>query len=197
MPFITEEIWQQLPQRKENESVMIAEFPKPEERYEDEEVADEMGLVIEVINALRNIRGEMNLPPGEQIIALFRTKREDVEKRLRENQPFIQSLALVKKFKFGRDLEKPLYSAFVVVRDVEIFVPMEQSRMEEEVKRLQKEILKIEKESAFVMKKLSNEQFLSKAPSEVVQEVKGKALEFCRQRDKLQESLNKIKEMIG
>jgi valyl-tRNA synthetase len=47
------------------------------------------------------------------------------------------------------------------------------------------------------MKKLSNEQFLSKAPSEVVQEVKGKALESCRQRDKLQESLNKIKEMIG
>jgi valyl-tRNA synthetase len=69
--------------------------------------------------------------------------------------------------------------------------------MEEEVKRLQKEILKIEKESAFVMKKLSNEQFLSKAPSEVVQEVKGKASEFRRQWDKLEESLNKIKEMIG
>ena len=49
MPFITEEIWQQLPQRKENESIMIAEFPKPDERYDDEEVADEMGLIIEMI----------------------------------------------------------------------------------------------------------------------------------------------------
>jgi valyl-tRNA synthetase len=197
MPFVTEEIWQQLPQRKENESIMIAEFPKPDGRYDDEAVADEMALIIEVVNALRNIRGEMNLPPGEQIIALFRTQREDVERRLRGNQSFIQSLALVNQFKFGGDLEKPLHSAFVAVRDVEIFVPMDRSRMEEEAKRLQKEILKIEKESTFVTKKLSNEQFLSKAPTEIVQEVKEKALEFRIQREKLEESLNKIKEMIG
>jgi len=197
MPFITEEIWQQLPQRKENESIMIAQFPKPDKGYDDESVVDEMGLIIEVISALRNIRGEMNLPPGERIMVLLRTKREEVEKRLRENQSFIQSLALVEAFQFGRNLEKPLYSAFVAVRDVEIFVPMERSRMEEEARRLQKEIVKIEKESAFVMKKLSNEQFLSKAPPEIVQEVKGKALEFRGQREKLEESLNKIKEMIG
>jgi valyl-tRNA synthetase len=196
MPFVTEEIWQQLAQRKENESIMVAEFPKPDPRYDDETVADEMGLIIEVVNALRNIRGEMNLPPGEQISALFRTKSGEVEKRLRENQSFFQSLALVNQFKFGWDLEKPLHSAFVAVRDVEIFIPMERFRMEEELKRLQKEILKIEKESAFIMKKLSNEQFLSKAPPEIVQEVKEKASEFRMQRDKLEESLNKIKEML-
>jgi valyl-tRNA synthetase len=69
--------------------------------------------------------------------------------------------------------------------------------MEEEARRLQKEILKVEKESAFVMKKLSNEQFLSKAPPEVVQEVKEKAQEFRTQREKLEESLAKIKEMLG
>ncbi|OGP90936.1 MAG: hypothetical protein A2157_02930 [Deltaproteobacteria bacterium RBG_16_47_11] len=197
MPFITEEIWQQLPGCKENESIMVAEFPKPHERYDDEAVASEMGLVIEVTNALRNIRGEMNLPPGEQITVLFRTRTEEVERKLRENQSFIRFLALVDEFKFGQDIEKPLYSAFVVVRDVEIFVPMERSRMEEEAKRLQKEILKAEKESAFVMKKLSNEQFLSKAPPEVVQEVKEKALEFRTQREKLGESLVKIKERLG
>jgi valyl-tRNA synthetase len=196
MPFITEEIWQQLPGREKNESIMITEFPKPEERYDDEMVGDQMTLVIEVVNALRNLRGEMNLPPGEQIMVLFRTRNEEVERRLRENQSFIQLLALVKNLRFGRDLEKPIYSAFAVVRDVEIFVPMDRSRMEEEAKRLQKEISKIEKESAFVMKKLSNEQFLSKAPPSIVQEVREKALEFDRQREKLEESLNKIKEMI-
>jgi valyl-tRNA synthetase len=197
MPFITEEIWHQLPHRKENKSIMIAEFPKPDLRYDDEIVADQMALVVEVVNALRNIRGEMNLPPGEQIIALFRTKSEEVEKRLRENQSFIQLLALVRQFSFGQNLEKPLYSAFSVIRDVEIFVPMDRSQMEEEAKRLQKEILKLEKESIFVMKKLSNEQFLSKAPPEIVQDVKEKASAFHLQREKLEESLNKIKEMIG
>jgi valyl-tRNA synthetase len=197
MPFVTEEIWQQLPRRGENESIMVAEFPGPDERYDDESAADEMELIIDVISAIRNIRGEMNLPPGERIVVLLRTKSEEVEKRLRENQPFIQSLALVKTFEFGRNLEKPLYSAFVTVRDVEIFVPMERSRMEEEARRLQKEIAKIEKETTFVLKKLSNEQFLSKAPPEIVQEVQGKEMEFRSQREKLEESLNKIKEMIG
>lgn len=196
MPFITEEIWQQLPQRKENRSIMIAEFPKPDKRYDDEIVTDQMALVVEVVNALRNIRGEMNLPPGEQIVALFRAKSQEVEKRLRENQSFIQFLALVRQFSFGQNLEKPLYSAFAVVRDVEIFVPMDRSRMEEEAKRLQKEILKVEKESAFVMKKLSNEQFLSKAPPEIVQEVKEKASGFRTQQEKLEESLMKIKGMM-
>jgi valyl-tRNA synthetase len=139
----------------------------------------------------------MNLPPGEQIVVILRTKEEEVERLLQENQSFIQFLALVKQINFGRNLEKPLYSAFSVVRDVEIFVPMDRSRMEEEVKRLQKEILKMEKESAFIVKKLSNEQFLSKAPPEIVQEVKARALEFRNQQEKLEESLNKIKKMIG
>ena len=197
MPFITEEIWQQLPHRKENESIMMARLPKADERYDDAGVADEMGLIIEVINALRNIRGEMNVPPGEQIEALFRTGNEAAERKLRENQSLIQYLALIKKFQFGRDLERPLYGAFVGVQEVEIFVPMDRSRMEEEAKRLQKEISKIEKESLFVMKKLSNDQFLSKAPPEIVQEVKEKAYEFQTQREKLKESLNKIKERIG
>jgi valyl-tRNA synthetase len=197
MPFITEEIWQQLPQRKEDPSIMIAEFPKPDERYDDEIVTNQMAWIIEVVNAIRNIRGEMNLPPGEKIVVILRTKGEEVERLLQENQSFIQFLALVKQINFGRNLEKPLYSAFSVVRDVEIFVPMDRSRMEEEVKRLQKEILKMEKESAFIVKKLSNEQFLSKAPPEIVQEVKARALEFRNQQEKLEESLNKIKKMIG
>jgi valyl-tRNA synthetase len=197
MPFITEEIWQQLPQRRENESIMVAEFPKPDKRYDDETGADQMALIIDVVNALRNIRGEMNLPPGEPITAFIRTRSKEMQEKLQENQSLIQLLALVKEFEFGKDLEKPRYSAFAVVRGVEIFVPMDRSRMEEEARRLRKEILKIEKESGFVMKKLSNEQFLSKAPPEIVQEAREKALEYRNQRENLEESLNKIKEMIG
>jgi len=155
-----------------------------------------MTLIIEVVNGLRNIRGEMNLPPSEQISVHIRTKCEEVVKGLRGQETFIRFLASVKELNIGQNVEKPLYSAYAVVRDVEIFVPMDRARMEEEAKRLQKEILKIEKESGFVMKKLFNEQFLSKAPPEIVQEVKEKALEFRSQREKLEESLNKIKEMI-
>jgi valyl-tRNA synthetase len=197
MPFITEEIWQQLPLEKEVSSIMVATLPQPDKGFDDDQVADEMGLVIEIITALRNIRGEMNVPPGEQIDAILRPKEEEVERRLKRNQMFIQNLAKVKSLTIFGEKEKPAYSAFAQVQDVEILVPMDRSRMEEEVRRLQKEISKIEKDIAFVNRKLSNEQFLSKAPKEVVQEEKEKAFQYQTVRDKLEESLKKIREVLG
>jgi valyl-tRNA synthetase len=197
MPFVTEEIWQQLPQEKGNGSIMIAEFPRPEERFDDDQIADEMGLVIEVIAAIRNIRGEMNISPGEQIIGILRTKNGEIEKQLQRNRLFIQNLAKTEKLVIGEEIEKPLHSAFAVVRDVEVFIPMSKYRMEEEMRRLQKEMLKIDKDIAFIGKKLSNEQFLSKAPAEVVQEEKEKASQYHTQRDKLEGNLNKIKESLA
>jgi valyl-tRNA synthetase len=197
MPFITEEIWQQLPIEREDGSIMIAKFPKPDERFDDDPSTDEMELVIEIVTALRNIRGEMNFPPGEQIDVFLRPKEKEVKGRLKRNQLFIQNLAKVKGLVFLEEMEKPAYSAFAVVRDVEVFVPMDRSRMEEEAKRLQKEILKIEKEIAFVDRKLTNEQFLSKAPTEVVREEKEKALQYQAVRGKLGENLKKIKEALS
>jgi valyl-tRNA synthetase len=197
MPFITEEIWQQLPIEREDGSIMIAKFPKPDERFDDDPSTDEMELVIEIVTALRNIRGEMNFPPGEQIDVFLRPKEKEVKERLKRNQLFIQNLAKAKGLVFFEKMEKPAYSAFAVVRDVEVFVPMDRSRMEEEAKRLQKEILKIEKEIAFVNRKLTNEQFVSKAPTEVVREEKEKALQYQAVRGKLEENLKKIKEALS
>jgi valyl-tRNA synthetase len=197
MPFITEEIWQKLPLKKESESIMKASFPRPDEQFDDDRIADEMGLVIEVITAIRNIRGEMNVPPGEEITVLLRTKDLETEKRLQRNRAFIQSLAKVNDFRMVGEVEKTAYNAFAVVSDVEILVPMDRSRMEEEARRLQKEISKIEKEIVFVNKKLSNEQFLSKAHMEVVNQEKEKALQYQSIQNKLEESLKKIKEVLS
>ncbi len=196
MPFITEEIWQQLPGQKEGESILVAAFPKPNEQFDDQGVEDEMALIIETVNGLRNIRGEMNLPPSEQISVHILTKDGSAERKLREQESFIRFLTSAKELNIGPTIEKPLYSAYALVQGAEIFVPMDRTRMEEEAKRLQKEIQKIEKESGFVMKKLSSEQFLSKAPPEVVREVREKAMGFQSQREKLGESLGRIKEML-
>ena len=197
MPFITEEIWQQLPLEQENGSIMKACFPRPDEQFDGDAAADEMGQVIEIITALRNIRGEMNVPPGEQITVLLRTKDLEIERRLQRNRSFIQNLAKVNEIRMGEKIEKTSYNAFAVVHDVEIFVPMDRSRMEEEARRLQKEISKIEKEIAFVNRKLSNEQFLSKAPKDVVNQEKEKAMQYQSIQNKLEESLKKIKEVLG
>jgi valyl-tRNA synthetase len=197
MPFITEEIWQQLPLNKGNGSIMVASFPRIDERFDDDRIADEMGLVIEIVSTLRNIRGEMNIPPGEQIDAFFHTKDSKIEERIQSNLSFIRSLAKVNEIRIGEEVKKGAYNAFAVVRDVEIFVPMDRSRIEEEGRRLQKEILKIEKEIAFVNKKLSNEQFLTKARTEVVSQEKQKVSQYRSIQNKLEESLKKIKEVLG
>ena len=197
MPFITEEIWQQLPLKKEDGTIMRVHFPRADERFDDDQAAEEMALVIEVITALRNIRGEMNIPPGEQITAFLRTKDFEIEKKLQRNCSFIQNLAKVNEIRIGDQVEKTAYHAFAVVREVEIFIPMDRSRVEEEAKRLEKEISKIEKEITFVNKKLSNEQFLSKAPRDVVDEMREKALQYQAIQNKLEESLRKIKEILS
>jgi valyl-tRNA synthetase len=197
MPFVTEEIWQQLPVKRADDSIMVSSFPRPDDLFDDEQIGDEMGLIIEIVTALRNIRGEMDVPPGEQIDVILRPKEEEVERRLERDQLFIQNLAKVKRLMIFKEIERPAYSAFTVVRDVEIFVPMDRSRMEEEVRRLQKEISKIEKDIAFVNRKLSNEQFLSKAPKEVVQEEKEKGFQYQTVRNKLEESLKKIREVLS
>jgi len=197
MPFITEEIWQQLPLKREKDSIMVADFPTTDQRFDNDQVADEMGLVIEIIAALRNIRGEMNVPPGVQMDAILRPKEEEVENRLKRNQMFIQNLAKVKSLRILRELARPAVSAFAQVQDVEIFVPMDRSRMDEEVRRLEKEILKIGKDIAFVNRKLSNEQFLSKAPTGVVEEEKEKAFQYQSVQSKLEENLKKIKEALS
>jgi valyl-tRNA synthetase len=196
MPFITEEIWQNLPLNQKGGSIMVAHFPHPDERFDDAEITDEMELMIEVITAIRNIRGEMNIPPGDQIVTLLRTRSRETQARLKRNESFIQNLAKVKEVMIGEKIEKPQYGAFNVIRDIEIFVPMDRSRMEEEGKRLQKEIQKIEKDILFVEKKLSNEQFLSRAPKDVVEEEKGKATQYRERRSKLEESLKKIKDAL-
>jgi valyl-tRNA synthetase len=196
MPFISEEIWQQLPINQEEGSIMKASFPKPDEGFDDDQIVDEMGLVIEIISAIRNIRGEMGVPPGEQIAALLRATNSEIEKKLKRNLSFIQNLARVNEIKVVEEIKKTGYHAFAVVRDIEIVVPMDRSRVEEEARRLQKEILKIEKEIASVNRKLSNEQFLSKAPMEVVNQEKEKALQYQSVQNKLEGSLKKIKEAL-
>jgi valyl-tRNA synthetase len=197
MPFVTEEIWQQLPLERKTDSIMIAPFPVQDDSWEDDRVAEEMERVIEIITAIRNIRGEMNVPPGEQIEVLLRPKDRTSEEQLKEGENFVQVLAKVKKLTISGTSERPPFSAFAEVRGVEIFVPMDRSRMEGEILRLQKEMGKIEKDIAFVQRKLSNDQFVSKAPPEVVQEEKEKALQYQTLHEKLEQSIRRIKETIS
>lgn len=197
MPFITEEIWQKLPIRREVDSIMISKFPEPRDGAYDPELFREMEFVIDIITTIRNIRAEMNVPPSEQIEVIFRTKAKEAKKEIEKNLIFISHLAKLRETKIGEELQRPPYSAFAQLQDVEIYIPIGRSRMEEEVKRLKKEISKVEKDISFINKKLSNEQFLTKAPKEIVEEEKGKENEYLILKERLEENLRRVMEILG
>jgi len=194
MPFITEEIWQSLPH--EGESIMIADFPQYEEGLRDEEALRDMDLVMRTVGGIRNIRGEMGIPPNRQVDGLLLAEREDIRDRLERHRTYITHLARVGSLSFISSRPKPQDVATAIIGDAEIFIPMTMDMdLDAEASRLEKEIRKVERDLEFVDRKLSNDKFMSKAPAEVVEKVRAKRQVLLIRDGKLRESLGKIQEI--
>jgi valyl-tRNA synthetase len=192
MPFITEEIWQKLPRkiRGDSESIMIAPYPKPEERYINESIEQSMRLPMEAILCIRNIRGEMNIPPRERVRANIRVENDDVLKNFVQTAGYVTSLAGLSHIAIALDTAKPEGSATGTIRGAEVYVNSDQViDTGTERDRLMKEIAKISKDIDVFSKKLSNKNFVDKAPKEVVEKDTAKLEEFKAKREKLEKSL--------
>jgi valyl-tRNA synthetase len=191
MPFITEEIWQRLPH--EGKSIMIADFPHYDEGLSDEEALRDMDLVMRTIGGIRNIRGEMDIAPNKRLDVLLLAEEDDIREGLEQYRAYITDLARVRSLSFITSGEKPQDVATAVIGDVEIFVAMARDMdLEGEARRLEKEIRKVEKNMEIVTRKLSNDEFISKAPAEVVEKVKAKREALLIREKKLRGSLGEI-----
>ncbi len=197
MPFITEEIWQALPKCAGPESIMLAPYPTPREEWTAYgPAATEMELVMDVIKGIRNIRGEMEVPPSKQIAALLDCKSAESLALLKKNEAYVMSLARLSDLAIGQGIERPAEASLQVAGDVEIVVPLRGLvNVEEEEKRLNKEIAKIEKDIDFLSKKLENPSFVERAPAEVVVKEREKIAEFANKKRLLEESLEKIQRL--
>jgi valyl-tRNA synthetase len=194
MPFITEEIWQRLPH--EGKGIMIADFPQYDEGLTDEKALRDMDLVMRTIGGIRNIRGEMDIAPNKQLDVLLLAEDEDIRDRLERYRTYITHLARIGSLSFITSGEKPRDVATSVIGDVEIFVTMAKGvELHEEARRLEKEIQKVERELEIAVRKLSNDEFISKAPAEVVEKVKMKKKALLIREKKLRESLGEILEI--
>ena len=197
MPFITEEIWQALPKSGAAESVMLAAYPTAKPQWSAfAEAASEMELVMDVIKGIRNIRGEMEVPPSKQIAAILDCKSQESLELLKRNEPYVISLARLSELTIGQGVERPAEASLQVAGDVEIIVPLRGLvNVEEEEKRLNKEIAKIEKDIDFLSKKLQNPSFVERAPADVVEKEREKIAEFASKKQLLEESLVKIQRL--
>jgi len=195
MPFITEEIWQKLPQS--GESIMISEFPEFRESHLNEFVEKEMALVMEVITGVRNIRGEMNLNPGLKLNVLVKTQNDETQKTLQDQSLYIKELARIEQFEMGSNIEKPNVSASSVLGGMDLIIPLEGIMdFQEERNRVEKELKKIEKDLIFLDKKLSNPNFVKKAPAEVIEKDEQRKTALSEKQVKLQIHLKTIEQAL-
>lgn len=196
MPFITEEIWQKLPATKE--SIMISPYPKWNPEKIDEGAEREMTLIIDVVNSIRNVRWEMNVPPSQKIeVVLFSKNPKSIE-ILRQYKIYIENLGKADQVTIADNGEKPKSAATAVVQEVEIFLPLKGViDFAEEERRLEKEINKMIKDLAKITKKLSNEDFLAKAPEDVIEKEKVRARDLKEKQEKLGKSLSRVKKLVS
>ncbi|MBW1682201.1 MAG: valine--tRNA ligase [Deltaproteobacteria bacterium] len=188
MPFVTEELWQRLP--GSTGSIMEAAFPEPSAHTRDREAADEMKLLMGVITGIRNVRGEMRIPPSKNVSVVMDIPDPQDALVLRRNEAHIMTLAKVDRLEIEAGARKPEGSATAVYGENQIHVLLKGLLdFGEERKRLRKEIAKVEKEMAAAERKLGNRGFLEKAPAEIVAEVRERVEGFKQRLEKLTRNL--------
>lgn len=187
MPFLTEELWQKLPAvsselhnpayKSAQQTVMLADFPKGDAAAIDEKAEAEMQAVIELISKVRNIRAEMNIKPSEKI-PLIVTADGEQEKVFSANEA--QILKLARSSSLGFNQETPKASAKAALTGgASLAIPLEGLiDFDKERERLQNQLNKLQTEDAQLQKQLSNENFVSRAPQEKVDEIRNRVAEI-------------------
>ena len=167
MPFVTEEIWQDLAERNEGESICVAQMPKAAEA--DEAALARFALAQEVVSAVRNIRKQKNLAQKEALeLKVVRDENYPAE-----YEAVIAKMANLSAVSFVEE-KNPMDAAFIV-KTTQYFVPMgDNIDKEAEIAKLEKDLAYQQGFLATVMKKLSNERFVSSAPTQVVENEQNK-----------------------
>ncbi|MCX7779509.1 MAG: valine--tRNA ligase [Negativicutes bacterium] len=188
MPFITEAIWQHLPH--EGESIIVAPWPAEQPELYDEAAESGMTAIMDIIKAVRNMRAEVNVPPGRksEVILLV---ADDMQALVAGNLQYIKTLAAADPITI-RPLSaaKPENAMTAVSSGVEIYLPLRGLiDVEKETARLGKELDGLEKEIARIAGKLANAGFVAKAPPEVIEKERAKEREYQEKRAAIVERL--------
>ena len=187
MPFITEEIWQSLPH--EGEALMVAPWPVYDEALEFFEEEKEMERIMEAIGAIRNRRGEMNVPPSRKAQVFVETTFADT---FQKGVPFFVKLASASEVKVGDKFDVD-GAVSIVTADATIKIPMaELVDMAAERARLTKERDATQKQLDGVLARLSNPSFTEKAPEAVVNTAREQAARLQEKIALLEQSMSQL-----
>ena len=190
MPFISEEIWQYIQDRKPEEALVVSAWPEYDESLDHQGDIDLFGLMQNTISSIRNIRAEMGVSPKEEIDLHFKTKSAELADAITANQWILNKLQNLSSVSIGTDIEKPKASASSLVDGNEIYVPLAGLiDVDKEIERINSEIKRIEGWLKGVNGKLNNENFVNNAPDAVVQNERNKKRDGEANLEKLREQL--------
>ena len=198
MPFITEEIWQTVGPMagKTGPTIMLQPYPQPSHKGVDSVANADIEWLKGVIVGIRNIRGEMNIPPGRELPVLLRNGNEQDRSRLEENAQFLKKLAKLGDISWLPPGEEGPVAATALVGELEILVPMAGLiDKDAELLRLRREIEKLEKELARIRGKLGNASFVDKAPEAVVAREREKMQALQQALETLQEQERQLRQL--
>lgn len=176
MPFITEEIWSAIAPHED--SIVTASWP---EYNEEGNFYDEHGqaeLFKEIVYKIRNIRGEMNVPPDKKASAVVKASQK-IEQLLKEQEDNLKLLAKLHTVQFNPDYAPQKTDAAAVLPDCELYIPLtDLIDVDKEKVRLDKETARIQDELDKVLKKLGDSAFLEKAPQHIIEKEQSKKSEL-------------------
>ena len=196
MPFITEELWQKIaPLAIGMESVgslMHAPWPQADARLLDESAESRMAFVQAVVGAVRTMRSEAGIPPGQKLTLLVSGEAPFLDRHFRRHEAFILPLARLASWQ-PLEGEAPAGCATAVLTQIRLFIPLQGVMdLEAESARLTREIHRLDSELERVRGKLTNPAFLAHAKAEVVQKEQHKEQEFQEKRQGIHEALQRI-----
>jgi valyl-tRNA synthetase len=194
MPFITEEIWLHLPHQ--GKTIMLQSWPEYISSLNDNIAVEQMSVVMDVIKAIRNIRGEMNVPPSRKAEIIIAANSEASYEALQAGLDYITNLAGASELKVEKTLaDKPENAMTAITQGIEVFIPLKGLiDIDKEIARLEKEVAVLDKELARVDGKLSNSAFIDKAPVDVIEKERAKQAEFQEKKDALTERLASLRQ---
>ncbi|WDF83833.1 valine--tRNA ligase [Lacticaseibacillus pabuli] len=195
MPFVTEKLWLAMPHT--GSTIVTAAYPETHAEFDNDDATTEMGHVIELIRAVRNIRNEVNAPLSTPINVIISLNDDSLEAAFTANRAVLDRFLHTKTLTINKSdvpVENVKTAASAVMAGATVYVPLaELIDFDAEIAKLEKNITKLQGEIARVDKKLGNQGFLAKAPESVIDEQKTKKAGFNAELEAAQSRIAELK----
>jgi len=198
MPFLTEELWHQLPQRSGARSIALERFPEPHVERMDSAAEEQISLLQEIITAARNIRAEMKLDMKAKLAAQLAPGSDPVKSNVEGSMDTVLRLANLSALAFAKPPFDSTKGVIRSTRDFDLFIAYDAAfDIQGEVARLRKDLERLTRDIASKQQRLEDQTFRSRAPEHIVKGLESTLAERRTEFDKVGERLTQLERNLG